>query len=80
MDIAGKTAIVTGASGELGREIALCLGRRGMDCVCHYHAHADIANETVASIQAMGRRAAAVQADLASADTAELLMAEAQKR
>jgi 3-oxoacyl-[acyl-carrier protein] reductase len=79
MDLVGKTAIVTGASGELGREIALCLGRRGMDCVCHYHAHADAANETAAAIRAMGRKAAAVQADLASADAAEVLMAEAQK-
>jgi pteridine reductase len=50
-----------------------------MDCVCHYHAHADAANETAAAIRAMGLKAAAVGADLASADAAALLMAEARK-
>ncbi|RKY11453.1 MAG: hypothetical protein DRP52_05910 [Planctomycetota bacterium] len=78
MDIHGKTAIITGASGQLGGEIALCLGRMGADCVCHYHANADTANETVEAIRLLGRKAAAVGADLASADTAALLMAEAQ--
>lgn len=79
MNLDGKTAIVTGASGELGREIALCLGGRGMDCVCHYHTHAEPAQQVADEIQAMGRRAAAVGADLASGDAAALLMAEAQK-
>ncbi|RKY09239.1 MAG: hypothetical protein DRP56_02940, partial [Planctomycetota bacterium] len=78
MDIHGKTAIITGASGQLGSEIALRLGRMGVDCLCHYHVNADKANETVEAIRLLGRKAAAVGADLASADTAALLMAEAQ--
>ena len=79
MDIAGKTAIVTGASGGLGGAIALCLARRGMDCVCHYHHNADAVQRVADEIRAMGRKAAAVQADLASGDAAELLMAAAKK-
>ena len=79
MEIVGKTAIITGASGELGSEIALCLGRKGMNCLCHYHANADRADETVAAIQSLGAKAVAVGADLASADAAALLMAEAKK-
>ncbi len=79
MEITGKTVIITGASGQLGSEIALCLGRMGANCLCHYHTHEDGANETVAAIQSLGRKAVAVGADLASADTAALLMVEAQK-
>jgi NAD(P)-dependent dehydrogenase (short-subunit alcohol dehydrogenase family) len=79
MEIVGKTAIITGASGQLGSEIALCLGRRGMHCLCHYHTDKDNANETVAAIQSLGRQAVAVGADLASVDAAALLMTEAQK-
>ena len=74
-----KTAIITGASGQLGSEIALCLGRMGMHCVCHYHTHEGRANETVAAIRSLGRKAVAVGADLAFVDAAAFLMAEAQK-
>lgn len=79
MEIVGKTAIITGTSGQLGSEIALCLGRGGMHCACHYHTNEDRANETVAAIKALGCKAVAVKADLASVNTATLLMAEAQK-
>lgn len=79
MEPANKTAIITGASGQLGGEIALCLARRGMHCLCHYHTSADTANETVALIRSQGGDAVAVGADLASVDTAAMLIAEAQK-
>ena len=79
MDLCGKTAIITGASGQLGSAIALCLGRMGMDCLCHYHANEDKAAETVTAIQSLGRQAVAVGVDLFSADAAGLLMAEAKK-
>ena len=57
MDLHGKTAIVTGASGQLGCEIALCLGRRGMNCVSHYHIHEAAARQVVDEILAMGCKA-----------------------
>jgi NAD(P)-dependent dehydrogenase (short-subunit alcohol dehydrogenase family) len=79
MEYTGKTAIVTGASGQLGSAIALCLGRMGMNCLCHYHTHADRADETVAAIQSLGPKAVAVAADLVSVETAALLMSEAKK-
>ena len=79
MKLQENTAIVTGASGALGSEIALCLGRLGMDCVCHYHCNEGRADETVESIRSLGREAVAVKADLADLDAAEILMAAAQK-
>ena len=73
MDIIGKTAVITGASGRLGGAIALGLAARGMDCVCHCHADTSAAEAVVERIQATGRRAAAVRADLACAGDIERL-------
>ena len=58
-------ALVTGAARRLGREIALGLAAAGWDVAVHYGTSADEARATVADIEALGRRAVAVQADLA---------------
>ncbi len=57
-------ALVTGAAKRLGREMALYLGERGHDVVVHYNGSASDAEEVVAAIRAMGRKAEALQADL----------------
>ena len=77
MDFYGKTAIVTGASGALGGRIALSLAGMGMDCVCHYHRHAEAANDCVEAIRAMGVRAEAVGADFSEPASAAGLMERA---
>jgi NAD(P)-dependent dehydrogenase (short-subunit alcohol dehydrogenase family) len=64
MEIQGLTAIITGSTGRLGRAIAMGLAARGMDCICHYHRDAAAAQAIAGEIAAMGRRAAAVQADV----------------
>lgn len=64
MDLAGKTAIVTGAGVRLGRAMALALADRGMRLVIHYHASAGPAQEVVDQIASRGGEAVAVQADL----------------
>lgn len=57
-------ALVTGAGARLGQAMALYLARRGHDIAVHYAGSAEGAAETVAQVQAMGRRAVALQADL----------------
>ena len=57
-------ALVTGAARRIGREIALYLAGRGYDVAVHYASSADDAARTVADITALGRRAAALHADL----------------
>uniref|UniRef100_UPI0028A7B4A9 SDR family NAD(P)-dependent oxidoreductase n=1 Tax=Achromobacter animicus TaxID=1389935 RepID=UPI0028A7B4A9 len=52
--LAGKTALVTGASRGIGRAIALALGRRGALVAVHYKAQADAADEVAGQIQAAG--------------------------
>ncbi len=78
MEIIGKTAIITGASGELGSEIALCLGRRGMHCLCHYHTSKGKAAKDAASIRKLGPKAEVFGADLCDPVSAELLLQQAQ--
>jgi NAD(P)-dependent dehydrogenase (short-subunit alcohol dehydrogenase family) len=60
----GKLVIVTGAGTGIGRGVALELARQGADVALHYATSAQGAMEAVAQIQAMGRRAIAIQGNL----------------
>ena len=57
-------ALVTGAGKRLGQAMAVYLAGRGYDVAVHYAGSAEGAAETVAQIEALGRRAVALQADL----------------
>jgi 3-oxoacyl-[acyl-carrier protein] reductase len=65
--LAGKKALVTGASRGIGRGIAIALATQGADVVVNFRSNADEANAVVAEITKMGRQALAVQADVSSA-------------
>ncbi len=69
-----RIAIVTGGSRGIGRAIALELARRGATVIVNYNSNADAANEVVASIQAQGGQAKAVQANVADFSQAESLI------
>ena len=66
--LAGKTALVTGASRGIGRATALALSKEGAQVLVHYGRGAEEAEAVVAQIRAAGGRADAVGADLAAAD------------
>ncbi len=72
-----KVALVTGAAKRIGRTIALALAGRGWDVAVHYRNSEREALDTVSEIEAMGRRAAAVQCDLADEAQARTLLAHA---
>ena len=74
MSLAGKSAVVTGASRGIGQAIAVELGRRGAKVVVNYAKDADGANATVQKIQAAGGEAKAIQADVADFKAAEGLI------
>jgi NAD(P)-dependent dehydrogenase (short-subunit alcohol dehydrogenase family) len=61
---ATRRVLVTGAARRLGREIALGMARAGWDVAVHYGSSAEQAARTVADIEALGRRAVALPADL----------------
>jgi 3-oxoacyl-[acyl-carrier protein] reductase len=64
--LTGKTALVTGASRGIGRAIALSLAEAGADVVVNYAGSEAAAAEVVSLIEAMGRKAFKVKADVSS--------------
>jgi 3-oxoacyl-[acyl-carrier protein] reductase len=66
MELAGRVALVTGGNRGIGRGIALCLAREGADVAINYRRDQAAAEETVAAIRTLGRRAGAYQADVSA--------------
>jgi 3-oxoacyl-[acyl-carrier protein] reductase len=70
----GRVAVVTGASRGIGRAIALALGEAGADVVVDHARSGAAADAVVREVEKLGRRALAVQADVAvPADVERLL-------
>lgn len=65
LPLAGKTALVTGASRGIGRASALRLAKDGAFVIVHYGAAEAEAHAVVDQIKAAGGKATALQADLA---------------
>lgn len=64
--LSGMNALVTGASKGVGKGIALELARHGCDIAVNFNSDRQGAEATVAEIVSIGRRAFAVQANVAS--------------
>ncbi len=78
MEIKGSTALVTGGARRVGRALALGLAEAGAHIVVGYHASASEAQETVREIEALGRRAVAIRADMSSGDEVRTMVARAE--
>jgi len=87
MELAGKTAVITGSTGGLGSRLALALAGAGCNCVCHYHENKEKAEQLVDDIEAMSRQAdsagspqaVAVKADLTEPQQIEGLFEAASR-
>jgi 3-oxoacyl-[acyl-carrier protein] reductase len=75
--LSGRNALVTGAGRGFGRAIALGLAREGADVVVHYRSSTAGAEAVCHEIEALGRRAVAVRADVTRWDEVRLLADEA---
>jgi 3-oxoacyl-[acyl-carrier protein] reductase len=62
-----RVALVTGASGGIGRAVCLSLAQAGFDIGVHYNRGAEKAEAVRQEVIALGRRAEALQADLSDA-------------
>ncbi len=76
MKLEGKKAIVTGGSRGIGKAIALMYAKEGADVLVNYHSNDAAAKETCAQIEALGRRAVAVAADVANYASAQNMVEE----
>jgi len=73
--LAGKNALVTGASRGIGRATALKLAQAGCDVVVVYYNSHEEAETVCRAIQSLGRRAKAVQADVSNPESVAELFA-----
>lgn len=75
--LVGQVALVTGAAKRIGRSVALRLATEGADVVVNYATSKAEAENVVHEIEALGRRAAAIQADVSKRAEVQRLFAEA---
>ncbi len=73
VELEEKVAIVTGASRGIGRSIAVGLAEQGADIAVNYPFEAELENarETVRQVEALGRKAEVVEADVSSLASCE---------
>ena len=77
IDLTGKCAVVTGGSRGIGRAIVLRLAEQGADVCFSYVSNADAARATAKEVEALGRKALAVQANVTEPEAAEALIKSA---
>ncbi len=81
LDLSGRCALVTGASGNIGCAIAKRLTEAGADVILHYRSGKESAEATAAQIKANGGRATTLKANLtAEADVLHLFSELAEKK
>lgn len=65
MLLADKTLFITGASAGIGRATAIAAAKQGADVAINFLGRDDGARSAVAEIEALGRKAVAIEADVA---------------
>lgn len=80
IDLTGKTVIVTGATGQLGRVMVRTMAQCGADVVIHYNSNEEKANALLKEIQTGGGRAAIARADVTDFSSILRMRDELQER
>ena len=78
--LAGKVAVVTGASSGIGQAAAVKLAEAGADVTMCYYSHRDEAEAPAAKIRALGRKALPYKIDVSDQPAVEEMVAETVKQ
>jgi 3-oxoacyl-[acyl-carrier protein] reductase len=76
--LASRTALVTGASRGIGKAIALALAAAGANIAVNYRERRTEGEETAKAVRALGRKAAAFQADVSGAKAVAELVKQSE--
>lgn len=74
--LAGRVALVTGASGGIGRATALMLAKAGADVALNYFSLPESAEELAREVRGLGRRALLFPVDVADLSAVEAMVAK----
>lgn len=74
--MATKIALVTGGSRGLGKDMALSLASKGTDVILTYNSNKEKAEEVVAEINGMGRKAVTIAFDAANVSALDAFLKE----
>jgi 3-oxoacyl-[acyl-carrier protein] reductase len=74
MKLMGKNAVVTGGGRGVGRAICLAFAQEGANVVVNYAGNRQAADDVVAMIEKMGRKAVAVKGDVAQKEEAQKII------
>lgn len=77
--LTGKIALVTGGGRGIGRAIALTLAGYGADVAVNYSGSREKAEAVAGEIRGLGRRAAAIKADISNREDCVRLFEETEK-
>jgi NAD(P)-dependent dehydrogenase (short-subunit alcohol dehydrogenase family) len=78
-NLKGRTALITGSSQGIGKEIALALAEAGADIIVHYRAEKDLADLAVSEIKRFNVNSVSVQADLSDIHSPDRIFEESRK-
>lgn len=79
IDLSGRAALVTGATGQLGRVMVRTLACAGADIIVHYNSNANQAKTLVKEIRQLNREAIAVAADVTDKASVNALRKRAER-